>query len=100
MIIFVCGTCDFLDSIQIKVNTDDTFNFMLEDRLILSHLGPIIGGSFIDGVQTVHYSSEGDMVLYGEIEKCLIDYAYIEEEDLGKFIEVLRKCLKEYEMIN
>jgi hypothetical protein len=104
IIIIVSGTCGDIDDINIYIINNSDINFMTKSNMYLFADGPITGGSCINGVLTINYSSIEDKDLYEKMKLSTHNYYssgdIFNDDDLQKVINELNKCLIEQGLMN
>ena len=103
IIIIVSGTCGDIDDIDIYLINNTDINFMTKSNMYLFAHGPVIGGSRINGVITINYSSIEDKDLYEKMKSSTNEYYssgdIFYDDDLQKVISELNKCFIEQGLI-
>lgn len=102
IMIIVSGTCGDIDDIDIYIINSTDINFMTDANMYLFVHGPSIGGSDINGVYTIKYSSIEDKDLYEKMKLSTHEYSsddIFDDKSLQNAMDKLHKCLFEQGLI-
>jgi hypothetical protein len=102
IMIIVSGTCGDIDDIDIYMINSTDINFMTDANMYLFAHGPRIGGSDINGVYTIKYSSIEDKDLYEKMKLSTHEYSsddIFDDNSLQIVMDKLHKCLFEQGLI-
>lgn len=99
IIIIVNGTCGDIDDISMYIINGTDVNFMTHDNMYLFAHGPVTGLSYVNGVNTIHYSSIENKDLYEKMNLSTHEYSTDEimyDHDLQNAMDKLHTCLVEH----